>query len=332
MITISSLIKSFERFGIYRLGSTIVENKPRILMYHRFSKNDQKDCVSSVVFEEQVKFISTRYTSSTMCELAKKIYHRKELPKNQVVITVDDGYQDFYQVAFPILKKYNMRATLYATTGFIENGTWLWPDKLKWILSHAQDLSALESITCGQSVGLDKNTLWAEMVKKSLSLSEVEKQEYHEELLSIAGLVLPDTIPEAYAPCTAEQLREMQEYGIEIGGHTVTHPSLGQVSKNQAMNEIQQCEEWLNRELGRKERTFCYPNGMPSDYKKETEKILEDSDFLCSVVAFNDKYTYESRYAIRRFGTGNDMFQFKKAVSGIELIGNIFRKKELKHV
>jgi len=52
------------------------------------------------------------------------------LKANSVLLTVDDGYQDFYNLAFPILKKYEVPATVFFTTDFIDKRIWLWHDLL----------------------------------------------------------------------------------------------------------------------------------------------------------------------------------------------------------
>ena len=51
---------------------------------------------------------------------------------NSVLLTVDDGYQDFYNLAFPILKKYEVPATVFFTTDFIDKRIWLWHDLLNF--------------------------------------------------------------------------------------------------------------------------------------------------------------------------------------------------------
>ena len=59
----------------------------------------------------------------------------------QAVITVDDGYRDFYDIAFPVLREEGVPATFFVTTGFIDGQIWLWPDLLEYALSAAQVLS-----------------------------------------------------------------------------------------------------------------------------------------------------------------------------------------------
>ena len=67
-------------------------------------------------FEEHIKWIKDKKTFK-MEELKGLNY---TLPQNSILITFDDGYKNNYTLAFPILKKYNMKATIFLNTKFIE--------------------------------------------------------------------------------------------------------------------------------------------------------------------------------------------------------------------
>ena len=67
--------------------------------------------VSPLSFEKQMKYlIENNWTTFTMSELVEK---KAALPNKSIAITFDDGYEDNFTNAFPILKKYNIKATIY---------------------------------------------------------------------------------------------------------------------------------------------------------------------------------------------------------------------------
>ncbi len=90
---------------------------PRVLMYHMVSDHLNKDeskfnrlRVKPEEFEKQLKWLKqNNWNSYTLSELVKL----KEIPEKSVVITFDDGYEDNYKNAYPLLKKYNFKATIY---------------------------------------------------------------------------------------------------------------------------------------------------------------------------------------------------------------------------
>ena len=67
-------------------------------------------------------------------DLVRCIMNKKELPLNAVAITFDDGYEDNYRKAYPILKKYNIPATIFLTTGYIGTSKIFWWDMLGEII------------------------------------------------------------------------------------------------------------------------------------------------------------------------------------------------------
>ena len=99
----------------------IIYNKTRknfvlCLMYHSVDSEKGKGGIFVDEFEEHIKWIKDKKTFK-MEELKGLDY---KLPKNSILITFDDGYKNNYTLAFPILKKYNMKATIFLNTKFIE--------------------------------------------------------------------------------------------------------------------------------------------------------------------------------------------------------------------
>lgn len=327
---LSKSIRKLGPMGGYQFARQICRNQPRILMYHRFSDPPVKGWASPGFFERQVRHIRERYNPYSLVGLMK--YHREHarMPPHAVVITVDDGYRDFYEHAFPILRRHGVPATLFATTGFIERRLWLWPDKITWILdqlTHIDRGFTIGSLAVEEGAldGHSRNHLWMRWIAHALSLPDEEKHEFIAALADKLDLTFPETIPEAFAPLSWDELKEMQAAGIEIGGHTVTHPSLGRVNEAQARDEIFGCRDALNQHLGQQDRTFCYPNGQPSDFQDFLPGLVQEAGFLGAVTAFPDAQGVGDLYLMRRHVSGDDMFQFYKAVSGVELLGHRVR-------
>ena len=98
----------------------IVYNKSRkkfftCLMYHSVYKVGIPGIISTEEFEEQMKVIKDKKTFK-MEELKGLGY---KLPENSVLVTFDDGYKNNYVEAFPILKKYGIKATIFLNTKYI---------------------------------------------------------------------------------------------------------------------------------------------------------------------------------------------------------------------
>lgn len=92
-----------------------------VLTYHNFSEaKENLMMVTKDNFEQQMRYLKDNgYTVITLDELFDFLEYRKQLPKKAVVITIDDGWQGVYTIAYPILKKYNYPSTLFVYTDLI---------------------------------------------------------------------------------------------------------------------------------------------------------------------------------------------------------------------
>ncbi len=92
-----------------------------ILMYHRVNDQvNQAIAVKEKRFHWQMEYLTKKgYVVISMDEAYQKIKD-KNIDKKYIVLTFDDGYEDLYETAYPVLKKYNYPAILYLVPGYIE--------------------------------------------------------------------------------------------------------------------------------------------------------------------------------------------------------------------
>ena len=125
-----------------------------------------------------------------------------------------------------------------------------------------------------------------------------------------------------------EEILEMQNYGIEFGGHTMTHPRLSQISKEEALKEIKESQEILEKKLGKKMLCFAYPYG---DRDKGVKEIVKELGYEFAVATDSGDVTFDDDlYNIRRIGIfpTNGLRSFKRKVSGRYNFIKIKREKK----
>ena len=72
-------------------------------------------------FEEMMAYFAGKeYHALKIGDVYDALYNNKALPSNPIVFTFDDGYDDVYTNALPILQKYNFVGTFYIATGLLE--------------------------------------------------------------------------------------------------------------------------------------------------------------------------------------------------------------------
>ncbi|AJQ29110.1 polysaccharide deacetylase family protein [Pelosinus fermentans] len=94
-----------------------------VLNYHQINNKDHNTLtLSSTEFEAQINYLYQEgYTGISPDQLADYLQSGKKLPPKPILITLDDGYKDNYQVAYPILQKYHFTATIFVITDFVNN-------------------------------------------------------------------------------------------------------------------------------------------------------------------------------------------------------------------
>ena len=104
------------------------------------------------------------------------------------------------------------------------------------------------------------------------------------------------------------QLNEMVQMGMEIGGHTMTHPNLPSATQDEAWEEIRQCKSLLEARLKIKVSHFAYPNGgSAAHYDNKTKTLVRKAGFLSATTSMAGKPSFESDlFELRRMRVTED--------------------------
>jgi peptidoglycan/xylan/chitin deacetylase (PgdA/CDA1 family)/glycosyltransferase involved in cell wall biosynthesis len=114
---------------IVKHNKEVLEEPLPILLYHRVVKDNIKDSVVGIyvtekIFEEQLEHLQkNNFKTITFIDVSKALKGDKTLSKKNIILTFDDGYEDNYTCAFPLLKKYDSTAVIFLVTGQDSN-TW----------------------------------------------------------------------------------------------------------------------------------------------------------------------------------------------------------------
>jgi peptidoglycan/xylan/chitin deacetylase (PgdA/CDA1 family) len=88
-----------------------------ILLYHSVSSEVEDDNIPSItrqLFSRQMEFLSKNgYETVFMKTVIENRKQAKPIPANWIILTFDDGYRDFYTNVYPVLRKFNLKATLF---------------------------------------------------------------------------------------------------------------------------------------------------------------------------------------------------------------------------
>lgn len=212
---------------------------------------------------------------------AVQMLSTERMPPRAVAITFDDGYRSTHDLALPILREYQLPATVFVTTGHMEKGS-MWNDI---ILEAARRLPAgeleLQDIGHGRyplHTVADRHQTAAALTERSKYLPPAERAQLHRKLEALAGVTLQRDLM-----LTREMLHALDRHQVEIGGHTVSHPILTRVDDATAREEIVNNKRQLEAAIGKPVRLFAYPNGKRGvDFNATHTQMVRDAGYAAA--------------------------------------------------
>jgi len=248
---------------MHRLFAPFYGGHTSILLLHRVRESDRSfemnreldvtpgflDAWLSAAQEGGWRFVSLDYLLDNWDECCRR--------KKNLVMTLDDGYRDNFQIAWPVFQKHRVPFTLYVTTSFPNRTADLW-----WY-------ALADLIKSNDAVILDDP-----------QRTVISTQDPHEAFTKLRGLYLSTqtvnqpsflgSLKERYGTTyhvekdliTWEELMIMSKDPLcTIGCHTESHANLAGLTEEQASREINDAKIELENRLGRPIVHFAYPYG-----------------------------------------------------------------------
>ncbi|WP_150913211.1 polysaccharide deacetylase family protein [Marinobacter halotolerans] len=320
-MTLNDLIYRFARpLGGLQVAKYLARRHPRILMYHRISQNPADGAICVDNFRQQMQTIKRELNPISLDELISA-HQQDAVPDNAVVITFDDGYADFYEHAFPVLKKEGLPSTLFVTTGFVNGQLWLWPDRLRYCVDQTTcDHISVPEINKTISISGSRHEAWNTLADHCLELPDQEKNNFIQRVADQLQVALPASAPGRYQGLNWDQVREVSRAGIEIGSHSVSHPILTSLDPTELENELVMSRETIEREIGQRVKAFCYPNGQPIDFNERVKSAVRAAGYEYALAAFPGRETLKDPWAIHRYPGSISTSMFEKTVYGFSYL------------
>lgn len=279
-----------------------------ILLYHRIVDlplDPQLLCVTPLHFAEHLEVLRQHAPSISLQGLAQSLESRTA-PRQRAAVTFDDGAADNLHNAKPILARYDVPATVFVSTGYVESGLEFWWDELERLLLEPGELPERLSIRLNGTTHdwqLEPTTAYQKVSAANQNWNVLEKTAptaRHRLYQSLCDMLRPISTKQrrevileiqewsgrgsqartTHQALTPDEIRRLADGElVEIGAHTVTHPVLSAIPATQQKDEIRQSKSELENILGRPVVSFAYPYGTRSDYTNETVAIVREAGF-----------------------------------------------------
>lgn len=282
------------------------DNNITVFCYHRVADiplDTWRLAVSPKLFEQQMQYIKENYTV-----LRSEDDWNSLNGKPAAVITFDDGYEDSFTNALPILEKHDIPATVFVCTGNLGTSREFWWDELERVIFFSDNgITEFSLFDKKYSIATD-----TDKKKTCYDLHPILKcMDYNERgrVLEKLRADLRSNRKRVYChSLTHEQLRKLSESPlITIGGHTVTHSSLGYESDDMQRWEIDQSKKEIESIIDKELTVFSYPFGQIDDFSDTTIRIAEKCGYKRIYAAYPGitKSDYKNGY-IPRINIGQE--------------------------
>lgn len=273
--------KMRDRFG--GLGS--------IIMLHRV----RPDCISPLGVTRSLsitpgfldQIIASLKSDGTeivsMNEVVERVRKGEPNGRRFAAITLDDGYNDNLNFAYPVFQKHNAPFTVYIAPGFEEGAAVLWWEIAEQLIAGANSIKVPggPEWRCG-TMFQKRATFHAMMRYFSYTLTELEQLPVLREMCAAQGMLC--SVAADRDVMSWKELRQIASDPLcTIGAHTVHHYNLRKLMPEMVSQEMRLSADMLEDKLGKRPQHFAYPYGSAKAAGKREASIAAEEGFLSAV-------------------------------------------------
>lgn len=295
------------------------ESTAVILMYHSIPEAssacwiDPCNSLSPAVFEQHAKFLANHRNVISIDRLVQQLERGEPFKKGTVAITFDDGYLNNLTVAAPILAKYDLPATIYLATNYLDTGENQWIDILYSIFrSRSKHQLSLPELGSWQLTDPAATTAAYQAI--ACHFIEGTYSQRQTQLASIAAQLQPTAQPPRLTMTWADVQQMRQQYPkITFGVHTASHVDLSTYPE-QTDEEITRSIRQLETATGDRPNHLAFPyNRYSAEAQTQVAKYLRSAVAVASDPVVR---SHTSPYALPRLEAPESITMLKSWTNG----------------
>lgn len=261
--------KMLIRSGVVKLAGKLKCPGVVILRYH--SVQDEPELFEHSIgsgiihatstFQEQMEIITRYFDPVTLDDVLLFVKGEKTISRRPVAVTFDDGFADNFEIAASVLDHFGIRASFYVTVDSIEARNAPWYCRLRHAFKVTQKQEWLD-IEGGHVWKLqnqeESNAAFIKACERcgcKAGHDQEETVKTIEHSLDVEPFAPRDSLMMSW-----DQIRKLHQAGHTIGSHTLTHPNLAYIDKEDLCRELVESKKRIEKELGTKVIHFSYPS------------------------------------------------------------------------
>ncbi len=307
-----------------------------IVMMHRFEDRELGVTGhSSDLLAAHLEYLRRhRYNIVSLDQFVTRLVCGEEAEPRTVVFTVDDGHADFARIGAPIFARFDVPATLFLTTGFVDGETWLWYDALAYLLGDAP-----QGEVSYEALGAATTFRWRTAAERYLRLQELMERfkslpicEIRENLAALSVAVnreLPEKPVPRWGSLTWSEVNHWGARGMRFGAHSRQHPILANEDRASVQREIMDSWSRIREATPHSSKVFAFPNGTSIDFGERERQLLLASGLMAALRADGGHCTRAharaDRFALPRIPYSDDRDGMRQQFVGAERLKSLIR-------
>lgn len=276
---LKSTAKAFlARPAIWKLSAPLRRAGCFVLTYHRIGDGEQRfPNIPAPVFAAQMQWLKDHCEVIDPSAMRARV-DRADPARPPVLVTFDDGYKDFHDNAYPILRRLRIPVVVFLPTRFIDEGVPFWWDLIDAALHHTTVRDAPDPDHPGRTVALSDRSarraygrLWKAQLK---AVGHPDRTPLLDRALDALGFTRA-SVPVDRQVMTWDEVRSTMDV-VTYGGHTHNHPIMPRLDEPQLIEEVALCTDRIAAETGRRPQYFAYPSGACNDL---TRRIVGEAGY-----------------------------------------------------
>lgn len=266
-----------------------------VFMLHRVCKridghlpnNEELKIAPTFLEKTIIKYKNAGFSFLSVDQLYEEISGNGCIDKPFVCFTMDDGYLDNFENAYPIFKKHQVPFAIFVATDFPDNKAILWWYVIEELVLNSTEilLSDGSKYTC--RTFQEKWDTFRYIREKVLLLNQSNLVNELNELF--ANYQLDWFAPIQNLSMNWEQIKTLtQEPLCTIGGHTVSHVALNKLSMEDLVSEITNGMNIIQSHTDYKPLYFAYPYGSEKENGEREYNFIKKSDIKMAFISYGD--------------------------------------------
>jgi peptidoglycan/xylan/chitin deacetylase (PgdA/CDA1 family) len=317
------LAQVFEQTGMLRLlerASTAKRPVLIVLTYHRIAEPGTDTYYDPVIsatpesFRAQIDWLRRSVRVLALSDILAMRESGLSGREPAALVTFDDGYRDNFEVAVPILREYQVPATFFLPTAFLESPRLPWWDEVAYAIKSTRARQfVLERGPNHSPLALDLDALPRSaaimtIIRAFLENTITDEREFLDQLAARAEVAIDGESLARDLFTTWDQVRSIvdSDPSLTIGSHGHSHRKLAGLDEASQRHELAESKRILESRLGRDVEALAYPYGWPGAYSVRTKTLAAETGYRLAFAAIEGVNRPDAfdPYEIRRLGVG----------------------------